>query len=673
MVSPGLSIGCIILTQVMSMLAVEVIRYDSQEVFRSKFCSQGLSNCTIKDEILGAPEPKSNAVGVSDLKTQARLCCKDRAPCTLCLEIDTQLYIHPNSGRDEDDDSEGTGNQRAASVKVCYEASIGQLPVCKRVEFTVNLTALNQQYKAQLSLVIINPDGVSFSCRVSVSVHPPSLRREVVMPSLDEVCSLDLRERIKECDVPIINNVINQEKNQVELHVVGKNKSLASLMCLQYERNGKCQSWNRMALPLYSVTTCTCLQAWWDAGNQRSRRSINCPFINQTEVFQGNVWNNVSMSVVLVQMNKVLLLWNLSAPCRLEAEVWPCHRTTGVRQNRCKEIKGLRQQLSTRTWRQNSNERWEIDGVFEDINFQLSPCVMVKVNGMQNELGPFCINDIDRWRWSLLVVTMVLLICLTVLILYFLHDKIKSWAQSWHYGKCVQPRSGHVVVLSPPDVEGAMPQLVCGLGSRLCDHGFSVSVDQWSRADQCSLGPLPWLHSQLLRLDDLGGRVILVLTRKASERTEEWTRQYRDAQGKAEDKDFPQASSPYSDVFAASLRCIAAEKQLGRSGERFLLVNFESYPARPPCGDRSLPELLRGLPLFHLPSQIQALLTELAGGRRRRGSGCRRWTERKRGPSGGWAAGIDEKLDKQRTPLYKCPGVESETLPLKQQPSNKSH
>lgn len=177
-------------------------------------------------------------------------------------------------------------------------------------------------------------------------------------------------------------------------------------------------------------------------------------------------------------------------------------------------------------------------------------------------------------------------------------------------------RKGHVVLLSPPDVDDGVSESVCRLGSLLCNHGFSVSVDQWSRKEQCALGPLPWLHSQLQELNSLGGRVVLVLTHKALARTVEWTHQH------PSDNELPQAWSPYSDVFTACLCLIKAEKQLGRAGERFLLVNFVSH-----CiSDRSLPELLQGLPLFQLPSQIQALMSEVCVGGTRWKLGGRTWT-----------------------------------------------
>lgn len=225
-------------------------------------------------------------------------------------------------------------------------------------------------------------------------------------------------------------------------------------------------------------------------------------------------------------------------------------------------------------------------------------------------------------------------------------------------------RKSHVVLLSPPDVDDGVSESISRLGFLLCKQGFSVSVDQWSRKEQCTLGPLPWLHSQLLDLNSQGGRVVLVLTSKALERAEEWTRQQKEiVKTKGEDKGFPWVGSPYSDVFMASLCLIQGDKQLGRAGERFLLVKFDSHL----CTERSLPELLQGLLLFQLPSQTQALMTELAVGATGSGSSKRTWTGWTWSTSDGWRAKTKDETAQQKASNCKYVGTEKnmETKPLK--------
>ncbi|XP_029358841.1 uncharacterized protein il17rc isoform X2 [Echeneis naucrates] len=561
-----------------------------------------------------------------------------------------------SSGLGDEDDIELMRNPKA-SITVCYHTP-STMPSCKKVEFKVNLTALTDHNQAKVSMVIFEPSGVSFNSQVFVYPYElPNLKQNIFTPSLEKVCSLSGKECVQECRVPTLNISVDKEMNYVELLFDG-DSSLPSL-CLQYEQNGACQNWMKRTIPLYSVTHCTCLQAWYD---QHYVRSGKCPFRNMDgellELSQRNVWENVSVSVNQGHSNNwgSMLLWSLSAPCRLEGEVWPCHK-----ENSCKEMKGFRQQLENGTWRQNSKGLWEKKGRFKGIDLQRSPCLMVKIKGMGHAQGPFCFNNTDRWRWSLLVVGVILIVSLTVLACYLLHDFVKKWAWSWRHGKFVKiGGKGHVVLLSPPDSEDDVSEIVCQLGSLLCNKGFNVTVDQWSRKEQCSVGPLPWLHSQLLEIDSRGGKVVVVLSRKAVERTEEWMHHHKEVnKTNWEDKSLPQTCSPYSDLFAASLCIINAYKQLGGSTERFLLVKFDSHSS----SDRSLPEPLQGLPLFQLPSQTQALLTELTVGQ----AGTlwtKTWTGWKWSSSDKWT----EKTKKGRHEApCKYLGVEKnfETEPLK--------
>ncbi|XP_008283374.1 uncharacterized protein il17rc [Stegastes partitus] len=623
---PGCLIWFILLTLHLSACVLETSEHGRPEVI----CSQGLSDCTVRDEMfLMAAE---NTVHVQTLKPYFKLCCKNRKTCTLCLEIDAELSIQPDKGSedegssesDEEDYREETGSPKA-SATLCYSTA-ATMPTCKKVEFTVNHTALVQQNLAKVSLVITKPDGFHFGNQVDVySFKQTRQRKKVVAPSLEKVCSQELRRRVPKCLVPAVSSVINQELDQVELQFEDRNKTLPS-MCIQYEQDGKCQSWSRRTIPLQAVAPCMCLQAWNEDG-QRSARSVQCPFkrTDFQHVFQKNMWENVFVSVMAREKTGfgTMLLWNLSAPCRLEGEVQLCYEG-----NSCRQKNEVRQQLANGTWRQNIEGLWVKAGVFENVNLQRVPCVKVKIKGMGHELGPRCPKDTSRGRWSLLVAGVLLLVCLTMLMCYFLHHFVKKWVWSWRHGGFVKlGRKGHVVLLSPPDVDDGVSESVHQLWSLLCSQGFSVSVDMWSRKEQCDLGPLPWLHSQLLKINSLGSRAVLILNGKALERTEEWTRSSKVViETKGEDRLPPQLQSPYYDMFAASLFLIQADKQLGRAGERFVLVRFDSPSKQTHSSDRSLPELLQGLPLFQLPSQTPSLLAELTAVPAERTSGQRMWT-----------------------------------------------
>lgn len=163
-------------------------------------------------------------------------------------------------------------------------------------------------------------------------------------------------------------------------------------------------------------------------------------------------------------------------------------------------------------------------------------------------------------------------------------------------------RQAPVLLLSPPDVDDGLSKSVCELSSLLRHQGFSVTPDSCCRKEQCDLGPIPWLHSQMMKLNRQDGRAVLVLTHAAVERALEW-----ELQDKIKEEE---GDHPHSAIFKSSLFLINTDRQLGRARKRFVLVTFDSDL----CRKSRLPELLLGLRLFQLPSQTKALLRELAVG-----------------------------------------------------------
>lgn len=91
---------------------------------------------------------------------------------------------------------------------------------------------------------------------------------------------------------------------------------------------------------------------------EKNKINSNIIFVIVQEGFQRNVWANVSVSVVRGQMNSggSMLSWNVSTPCRLEAEVWLCQRDAGV--GGCREQGSSRQPLSNGPWMENRKGLW---------------------------------------------------------------------------------------------------------------------------------------------------------------------------------------------------------------------------------------------------------------------------------------------------------------------------
>ncbi|XP_053724417.1 interleukin-17 receptor C-like isoform X1 [Synchiropus splendidus] len=585
-------------------------------------CSQGLSQCTV-DDANTVLAPENGRVQVRKLAPQLKLRCRGSSPCCLCLLIDTELYISPDTL--QDDDSTG-------SVTLCYQTP-SALPTCKKVAFTINNGSL-QQNLGKVSLVSNKPVGVSFGSEVQIySLNPPAFPlQKISAPLLKEECARPPLRNIEECRAPEVLTQIHQD--QVQLRLDGEAFGTTSV-CVQYELRGMCQAWPHTTIPLPSVVPCLCiqvmsplmlnktedvqtkkvhglcLQAWHHSS---AVRSLSCPF-RETAFLYNNLWQNVTASAWPAHMTHggTVMLWNLSAPCTLEGHVWPCERTT----SHCREIQGFRQQLENHTWTQHKSGRWVNEGAFEDINLGLLPCVMVTLEGKGHQLGPFCFKHTERWHWSLLPVGLILLVVLVGIHICLFHGRIKGYIWGCRRdGFAKMRRRGHIVVISPPDVDAALSESVCGLGSSLMTLGFSVSVDQWCRKEQCRLGPLPWLHSQLLDITLQGGWLILVWTPTALEKTEQWTCQLNRTVA-AKPTDALQTWGPRADIFTATLSLLQADKQLGRSRQHFLLVSFDS--AQP--AERQ-PQLLDRIPLFQLPSQMPCLLAQLTGNLRRRCVKC---------------------------------------------------
>ncbi|CAB1336165.1 unnamed protein product [Coregonus sp. 'balchen'] len=607
-------------------------------------CDQGLTDCSVKDVAL--PGMKGR-VKVRRLELSVFLCCTNGQYCKPCLRVMVYFIIKDKhedqevSGdyRDEDDsskqkelregnkheDQEVSGDYRdeddsskqkelregsllgmppsptAASVTVCYSyPSI--LNRCKEVTFTLIHSALWDQHPPELWLsLLLEPEPIQYGSPVNILALSTSVTTTI--PSLEDVCSPDLDGVVKECDVPKLRAVIDKKRGVAMLQLDSSDKTPTSEMgmCQMFGPGEPCryQTWSQreMSIPLRSIAPCLCFQVWWKG--QNLHREI-CPFMNNKEHFKRMWDNNVSVSVEEAQTNAgngTVLSWNVTAPCRLEGELWLCRR--GSAGGHCEELKGSRQRMHNHThagWLPTLHGYWK-RGEFINVNPHPALCVQMKVQGMDTKRDPLCPFATPRNRWSLTLLIGLLLICLAILGAYIIHGALKGYVWRW---------------LKDEDIK-----------------------DLWSRAELSVLGPVPWLHSRLDCLQRQGGKVVLVLTQAAWERAEEWGSRgwERDTfRGRGCDEDGESrvgCRSPYSDVFSASLSCILADYLQGRAGERFTLVQFESLP--PGGGSRPLPELFRGLPLFSLPSQSLGFLTELAlgrgrgaaSGRRRRAGGLR--------------------------------------------------
>ncbi|KAJ3586016.1 hypothetical protein NHX12_012418 [Muraenolepis orangiensis] len=600
-------------------------------------------------------EDQERTVDVEQVDLTVVLCCSHRKDCEPCLQILITIQGVTESDRNKTDSNqsgelgrlgdqppvEGSGLSGlfnpTALVKVCL-SSPGD-GYCKVVEFRPDGVPGHQMW-------LILREEVRFGSPVVVQVLSRSSRvSNLTVLSLQEVCYLNLNATVKDCRAPRLEAVAHHEREEIvlRLDVTDTHSETAMYQKFWNDRPGEVLEWpngqREITISTNAVVPCLCFQVWWRG---KPLRMESCPFKHLQEIIE-KMQNNVSVSMWEApgrvnpggtRQQATVLNWNVTAPCRLEGEVWLCRKDSAG--GRCEEVAGSRQSLHKHThagWRATANGHWK-KGEFINMSSHPTLCIQVQLHGAHSNLKAHCPFAAPwRWRWSLLIVTGLIVVCVSIIGAYFLQGLLKGYAWRWFKASDVKGvvAGRHVVLLHQADGEQALPVLLSRLGSSLQSLGFSVALDLWSQTELGVLGPVPWLHSQLDRVQRQGGKVVLVLTQASWARADEWGSQGWERGGatkssgeegeEEEEEEEEEVEGPvpskHVDAFDASLSCVLADYMQGRAGKRFVLVQFESLPPRWPGCNRPLPELFRGLCLHCLPSHSLAFLTDLAGGGRR--------------------------------------------------------
>uniref|UniRef100_A0A8C6TL20 SEFIR domain-containing protein n=1 Tax=Neogobius melanostomus TaxID=47308 RepID=A0A8C6TL20_9GOBI len=607
--------------------ALDIIDRNSPELT----CTEGLRDCKVTsvshyEAVLSDPE---GPVNITCVDLNVVLCCTNSELCVPCLQVIISLTEVDDLEESGDSTVEflttlqttsGSGQLMLQEplIKICF-SSPGSGDFCKTLQFAFSSSNVTSTHELLLR------ETAMFGSLIVVRVlaHSKEYKQQITIPSLEKVCLLNPEGRkIKDCDAPSLNVETDHESEMVRLRLENIDKE-KTLMCQMMwdETVGETLSMPKdrkeISISLNSVAPCLCFLVWWK--DDKLRRKY-CPFKNQ-QVLLERMQRSVSLALMESPMRRgnSVLIWNVSAPCRLKVEVWLCKRE--VVSGACQEVMGSRQRVDGHDgWVATHKASWKTG----EFNIPPHPllCLQIKLDGIESHLDPYCPFAVSRWRWIVILLFALLLVCLSILGACCIQRMLKGYA--WRWAKDADVRgavgSGHVVLLYPPDDEQALPGLMCHLGSSLQALGCSVSLDLWSHAELSVLGPVPWLHSRLDQLQRQGGKVVLVLTQAARRKAEQWG-----ASGwekfTPNQKDID-TNSTCVDVFSASLSCILADYLQGRAGERFMLVQFESLPPEGVC--QPLPELFRGLHVYSLPSQSLGFLTELAGARQMATSSSRR-------------------------------------------------
>ncbi|XP_054902412.1 uncharacterized protein wu:fl23c11 [Poeciliopsis prolifica] len=592
----------------------------AQENDTPELLCQGLSDCRMtKVSFRDAPPDPYGFVNITHIQLSATHC---RLVCEPCLQIKISLQVGADFEQQSPDGS-GDDSDEEAIVKVCLSLP-GSIEICRAIYFKpADMSASSKNTLTQLLLI----EKVDFEAPVVVTVDSKKMQiiKNITFPAPKEVCPLNLLKLSQEYNVPRL--LVNDTESVVRLQL----KNISSVQEKVYwvmkwdDISGQPLTWppgkSETVIPSHLITPCLCFLVWFDS---KSTKGKYCPFTNKTDALR-RMQHNVSVTMVESPLRRrnTGLIWNVTSPCKVQAEVQLCKKDMAGGQ--CEEVTGSKQQLKSTGWTAAHGVHWQAGEFLLQPHPQL--CVQVKSEWMASFSDPQCPFETHRERWILPLLIGFILICLAVLGVYLIRGVLKGYVWRWLKDDDVRGAvgGGHVMLLYPPDDDKRLPELLCHLGSSLQALGFTVSLDLWSQGELSVLGPVPWLHSRLDRLKRQGGKVVLVLTQTTWTRAEQWgARSCENNEESITGTEGDSTSSRHVDVFGASLSCILADYLQGRAGERFMLVQFESLPPAPPGGYRPLPKLFCGLHLYSLPSQSLGFLTELAGSKQIASASARR-------------------------------------------------
>ncbi|XP_038127467.1 uncharacterized protein wu:fl23c11 [Cyprinodon tularosa] len=591
-------------------------------------CEKGLSDCSVRTgPFSGALPDPCGSLYITHVQLNVTHCSymNDCKPCLIIKislqDVDLAKSVSDGSGDDSDEE---------ALLKVCYSfpTSTGY---CRAVTFKRDYINMDQSFTYQLLLT----ETMDFETPIVVIAESKEtyVYQNITIPDAKTVCPSDLWSLIIERTVPRLQADTENISNEVHLHLqnIPANQETVTWEMAWDDIRGQPERWpigkSKTVIPSDLIAPCLCFLVWLQ---DKNIRGMYCPFTNQPDALK-RMQHNVSVIMVESQWRSgnTGLSWNVTSPCKVKAEVRLCKKDMAGGQ--CEEVAGSRQMLETTGWITAHKVHWQA-GEFLNSSSHPLLCVQVKTEGMVVFSEPQCPFEIHRVRWTLPILVGFILICLTILGVYLIGGILKGYVWRWLKDDDVRDAVGgvHVVLLSPPDDDERVLELLCYLGSSLQTLGFTVSLDLWSKGDLCALGPVPWLHSQLDSLKRQGGKVVLVLTQTTWTRAKEWEAcisENNKENIKGVETDCAQSNLPPSrhvDVFGASLRCILQDSSQGKAGERFMLVQLDSLSPALPGGFPTVPDLFCGLHVYSLPTQCLGFLTELAGSKKITSSSARR-------------------------------------------------
>uniref|UniRef100_UPI00398E42DA interleukin-17 receptor C-like isoform X2 n=1 Tax=Pristiophorus japonicus TaxID=55135 RepID=UPI00398E42DA len=207
-----------------------------------------------------------------------------------------------------------------------------------------------------------------------------------------------------------------------------------------------------------------------------------------------------------------------------------------------------------------------------------------------------------RARWTPLLVLLLILIIIVIITITVKKEILKGCIEviKWDYCATTPTAAGppinrKVLLLYSLD-HNQFEMLVNTLSSVLFELNIQVAVDLWNRRALGAQGPLPWIHSQKNKITEEGGKILILFSKGASMKYNEWL---QSSEGVATIHD------PY-DGFMASLNCVLPDIMKGNVSEKYVCAYFEDLQSK-----AEIPEIFNKMPIYNLPSQLHEFLQEI--------------------------------------------------------------
>ncbi|XP_067908062.1 interleukin-17 receptor C-like isoform X2 [Heterodontus francisci] len=207
-----------------------------------------------------------------------------------------------------------------------------------------------------------------------------------------------------------------------------------------------------------------------------------------------------------------------------------------------------------------------------------------------------------RVRWAPLLILFLTLALIVIVTITVKKQILKGCIEviKWDYNVAAptvagSPINRKVLLLYSVD-HNQFETLVNTFATVLFELNVQVAVDLWKRREMGIQGPLPWIHSQKNKIAEEGGKILILFSKGASMKCNEWLQSTEGTKT---------LHDPY-DGFMASLNCVLPDIMKGNVSGMYVVAYFEDLLTK-----TEIPEIFNKMPIYKLPSQLPKFLQEI--------------------------------------------------------------